>query len=333
MTIRYCTRRRGAWPGIATIMLSALVVAPGLSPAQAQYPDKPVRIILPYGPGGVADVTTRLVAQKLSERLGRQFIVDNRPGAGGIVAAQAVISSPHDGYTIFLTGNGTAISMSQFKSLPYDVLRDFKSISLMAKFDVLLAVKGDSGLDSVAKLVAYGRANPGKLNFGSIAPGTTQHLSAELFRILTDLKATVITYRSSPEVITALLRGDVDVAFDYLAAYRPSVTDGKIRIIATGGDQPTPQLPAVPTVKDGGYPDYTATSWNALSAPSGVPPDIIAKLNREVNSVLRDPEIQQRAAQFGMEALGSTPDQLTERMKADIVKWGQVIEKIGLPKQ
>ena len=333
MTLGCCTRRRGTWRGVTTVMLSALAVALGLSPARAQYPDRPVRIILPYGPGGVADVTTRLVAQKLSERLGRQFIVDNRPGAGGIVAAQSVISSPHDGYTIFLTGNGTAIAMSQFKSLPYDVIRDFKSISLMAKFDVLLAVKGDSGLDSVAKLVAYGRANPGKLNFGSIAPGTTQHLSAELFRILTDLKATVITYRSSPEVITALLRGDVDVAFDYLAAYRPTMTDGKLRIIATGGDQPTSQLPAVPTVKDSGYPDYIATSWNALAAPSGVPPDIIAKLNREVNQVLMDPEIQQRAAQFGMEALGSTPDQLTDRMKSDIVKWGQVIDKIGLPKQ
>jgi tripartite-type tricarboxylate transporter receptor subunit TctC len=314
-------------------MVLALILVGAATPAKADYPEKPVRIILPYGPGGVADVTTRLVAQKLGERLGKQFVVDNRPGAGGIVAATAVTSSPPDGYTLFLSGNGAAISVSLFKSLPYDILRDFASISLMAKFDMLLATNAESNIDSVAKLVAFARANPGKLNFGTIAPGSTQHLSAELFNILAGTKATVVTYRSSPELVTALLRGDVQIGFDYLAAFRAPLTDKKIKVIATSGEHPSKQLPGVPTVKDSGYPDYVFSAWNALAAPAGVPRDIIAKLNREVNEVLKDPEVQARASQFGMEAAGSTPEELTALMKSDAQKWGQVIEKIGLPKQ
>lgn len=323
--------RRGG-PLLGAIAVT-LAIAAAASPGRAEYPDKPVRIVLPYGPGGVADTTTRLVAQRVSEKLGKQFIVDNRPGAGGISAAMSVASAARDGYTLFLTGNGIAISVSLFKSLPYDPLRDFASISMMAKFDVVLATRTNSDLDSVARLVAYARANPGKLNFGTIAPGTTQHLSAELFKILTGVDATVVTYRSSPEIVTALLRGDIDVAFDYFVVFQPSTADKKFRIIATGGDNPSPLLPGVPTIRSSGYPDYSATSWNGLAAPMGVAPDIIAKLSGEVNAALQAPDIRERIAQFGMEAAGSTPEELTARTRSDIARWGQVIDKIGLPKQ
>jgi tripartite-type tricarboxylate transporter receptor subunit TctC len=328
-------RGRGRWvrSGAIVIALSALLALPGATPAGAEYPDKPVRIIIPYGPGGVGDVSTRLVAQKLGERLGRQFFVDNRPGAGGIIAAQAAASSPPDGYTLFLMGNGAAVSTAMFKSLPYDVIRDFSSISLMAKFDMMLAVRGDSPIGTVEQLVAHARAHPGELNFGSISSGSTQHLSAELFRMLTGVTAAVVTYRSSPDLVTALIRGDVQVGFDYLAAFKPALPDNKLKIIATGGDGPSPQLPDVPTVKSSGYPGYSATSWNALSAPRGVAPDIIAKLSREMNTALKAPDIQERAAQLGIEAVGSTPDELTERVKADTAKWIEVVDKLGLPKQ
>lgn len=316
-------------------LATALVLVTGLalSSARAEYPDKPVRIFLPYGPGGVADVMTRLVAQKLSERLGKQFIVDNRPGAGGIVAAVAAVSSPPDGYTLFLMGNGAPVSVSLFKSLPYDLINDFASISLMAKFDVVLATSGDAPFESVSDIVAYARAHPGKLNFGAISAGSTQNLAAELFKMLAQVDVSVVAYRSSPDLVTALLRGDVQVGFDYIAAFSPALKSKKIKIIATAGDGPSPYLPGVPTVAASGYPEFTATGWNGLSVPKKVPPEIVAKLSREVNEVLKDPEVQERAAQFGMEAVGSTPDELSEIVRTETLRWGKVIDKLGIQKQ
>src|SRR6267154_744145 len=181
---------------------------PAPADAQSGYPNRPVRILVPYGPGGVADTTVRLLAQKLNERLGQQFVIENRPGAGGILAAKAGASAPADGYTLALTGNGTAISKSLFKSLPYDVLRDFKSVSVMAWLDLTIATKADGPLKTVSDIVAAAKKDPGKLNFGTIAPGSTQHLSAELFKSVADVSATVVTYRTSPELVTGLLRGD-----------------------------------------------------------------------------------------------------------------------------
>jgi tripartite-type tricarboxylate transporter receptor subunit TctC len=303
------------------------------TPAYALYPDKPVRIIVPYGPGGVADVTMRLVAQKLSERMGQQFVIENRPGAGGIVAAKAAATSTPDGYTLYLNGNGAAISVSLFKSMPYDVVRDFTSISMLAQFDMLLATKAGSQFDSVQKLVAYARANPGKLNFGSIAPGSTQHLSAELFRLLSGIQVAIVTFRTTPDLVTALMRDDVAVGFDYFAALRSGIVAKQLSIIATSGSRPIPQLPGVPTVKDSGYPDYLVTSWNALSGPTGIPSDIVMKLNSEVNAVLAMPEVKERIGELGMEAIGSTPEKFTERMNADIEKWRRVIEKSGVERQ
>jgi tripartite-type tricarboxylate transporter receptor subunit TctC len=314
----------------AALMTATFAVA---CRAEANYPQRPVRIILPYGPGGVADVTTRLVAQKLSERLGQNFFVDNRPGAGGIVAAKSVLSSPADGYTLFLTGSGSAISESLFRSLPYDVNRDFASISLFAQFDMLLATKADSKLDSVAKLVAYGKDNPGKLNFGTIAVGSTQNLSAELFRMVTGTNAAVVTFRTTPELVSAIIRGDVDVGFDYYAAFNPMIAAKQIKIIATSGDKPAAALPDVPTVKDSGYPSYVVTSWNAVSGPTGIPADIVTKLNSEIRAVLEMPDIRAQMANLGMEPLASTPAELTQRMEKDAEKWRQVIEKAGIPKQ
>src|ERR1700733_14453943 len=327
--------RRDIWHGMGTCAISAVVTAtfaagPG---AQANYPDRPVRIILPYGPGGVADVSTRLVAAKLSERTGQNFFIDNRPGAGGIVAAKAALGLPADGYTLYLAGNGAAISESLFASLPFDITRDFASVSLLAQFDMLLATKMDTRFDTVQKLVAYGKQNPGKLNFGSIAVGSTQNLSAELFKMVTGVNAAIVTFRTTPELMTAIDRGDVDVGFDYYAAFSPMVAGKQIKIIATSGDKPSPLFTGVPTVKDSGYPDYVVTSWNALSVRAGTPADIVAKLNSQISTVLQMPEIGAQMADLGMEPLASTPDELTQRLKADADKWRMVIDKAGIPKQ
>jgi putative tricarboxylic transport membrane protein len=311
----------------------AIVGGVGMTRAQTKYPEKPVRIVLPYGPGGVGDVTMRMVAQKLSERLGQNFFIDNRPGAGGIVSGKAVLSFPADGYTLYLAGNGSTISESLFKSLPFSITRDFTSVSGLASFDMLLATRADSQLDTVAKLVAYARANPGKLNFGSVTSGSTQNLSAEWFRMITGVQATIVMFKTSPDMMTGIVRGDIDVGFDYYAALRPLIAAKQIKVIATSGEHASPGLPDVPTVKDSGFPDYVVTSWNALSARAGVPKDVVTKLNEEVVVVLKMPEIQQRMADLGMEPMIGSPDLLDQRLHDDIVKWAKVINAAGIEKQ
>ena len=324
-----------AWRCLAASAIAAAIAVtfPLAAQAESKYPDHPVRIILPYGPGGVADVSTRLVAAKLSERMGQNFFVDNRPGAGGIIAAKGALNFPADGYTLYLSGNGAAISESLFASLPFSIVHDFAPVSLLAQFDMLLATKMDTQFDTVQKLVAYGKANPGKLNFGSIAVGSTQNLSAELFKMVTGVNAAVVTFRTTPELMTAIARGDVDVGFDYYAAFSPMVAGKQMKIIATSGDNPSTLFTGVPTVKDSGYPDYVVTSWNAISARAGTPADIIAKLNGEFSVVLQLPELRAQMAELGMEPLASTPEALTQRLKADAEKWRVVIDKAGIPKQ
>jgi tripartite-type tricarboxylate transporter receptor subunit TctC len=325
---------RSARAGLAAVaVFCALPAGIGPSQAQSKYPERPVRIIVPYGAGGVADVTTRLVAQRVSEAMGQTFVIENRPGAGGIVGAKALLASPPDGYTLFLAGNGSAISESLFKSLPFNVVRDFTPVSPLAEFEMLLATKADSQLDTVAKLVAYAKANPGKLNFGTIAIGSTQHLSAELFKMATGVQAPIVIYKTTPELVTAILRGDVDVGFDYHAAFGPSIANKQFKVIATSGEQRAPQLPAVPTVKESGYPDFVVTSWNAFYGPAGLPKDIVTKLNEQVVAALKTPDIQKRMEDLGIAPMVGSPEFLNERMKSDIVKWAKVIEAAGVEKQ
>src|SRR5436305_6841118 len=326
-------RARNRLGGLSIALLALVVAVPAQAQPPAGYPNKPVRILVPYGPGGVADTTVRLLAQKLNERLGQPFVIENRPGAGGIMAAKAGATAPPDGYTLALTGNGTAISTSLFKSLPYDVLRDFASVSVMAWLDLTIATKADGPLKTVKDIVEAAKKNPGKLNFGTIAPGSTQHLSAELFRLTGDIKVTMVTFRTTPDLVTALLRGDVDVGFDYLAGFRSQMNDQMLRAVASTGEKRSPSTPDVPTVSESGMPDYVVTSWNAVSAPADTPDDIVRFLSKEINEALKSPDIQAKALQFGLDARGTTPEEMQARMRADIEKWGAVIEKAGLEKQ
>jgi tripartite-type tricarboxylate transporter receptor subunit TctC len=322
-----------ALPRIRVSMAAIVVTVACLGPVRAEtnFPEKPVRIILPFGPGGVADVTMRLVAQKLSERLHQNFFVENRPGAGGILGATSALSYPADGYTFYLAGNGTAISQSLFKSLPYHIVNDFVPVAFLAQFDMLLAARADSPRASVQELVAYATQHPGKLNFGTVAPGSTQNLSAELFKLVTAVQATIVTYKTTPDLVTAIVRGDIDVGFDYLAAFRPSIASKQLRIVATGGENPHDELPGVPTVKDSGYPEYVVASWNALQAKKGTPPEIVRKLNAEINAVVKLPEVKARMSELGMDPLSGTPEQLGERMEFEIKRWAAVIDKAGIP--
>jgi tripartite-type tricarboxylate transporter receptor subunit TctC len=315
--------------GVA-VCVSAIVVA---SAQGADYPIKPVRIFVPYGPGGVGDLTMRLLADRLSQDVKQQFVIENRPGAGGIVNMTEVLRARPDGYTLGEMGNGQAISTSLFQQLPYNLLTDFASISVTASFEMLLAVPDKSPYKSLKDLVDAARKDPSKINLGAINPGSTQNLSAHLLQQVTGAKYTIVTYRTTPDLVTALLRGDVDLGFDFYAGLGGEIGPGKIRIIATSGQQRDPLLKDVPTTEESGFPDYVVTSWNGLGASAKVPADVIGILNVAVNRALSDPELKAKALNLGIDATGSTPQQMHDRLVADAAKWRSVIEKAGIPKE
>jgi tripartite-type tricarboxylate transporter receptor subunit TctC len=317
------------------VSLAAIVstVAQDCARSEPSFPAKPIRISIPYGAGGVGDLTVRLLAQKLTERTKQQVVIENRPGAGGLLSAKAVLEAPPDGYTLGLIGNGQAISMSLFKSRPYNVLTDFTFVSITARFEMLLAVKADSPLKTLQDVVAAARRNPGKLNFGAVNPGSTQNLSAHLLKQMSELDVAIIPFKTTPDLVTAILRGDVDVGFDFYAALQSVIVDNKVRIVATSGEKRNPLLPDVPTAKESGFPQYIVTSWNGLASAAGLSADVLAVLNGHINAALSDPALQETAAKLGIDARGSTPDEMRDRMTADIPKWAAVIEKAGIEKQ
>jgi tripartite-type tricarboxylate transporter receptor subunit TctC len=318
---------------IAVALFSTGLAVATSAQAQGDYPNHPVTLIVPYAPGGVADVGMRLLGEKLSARLHQQFVVENRPGAAGIVAAQAAAAAAPDGYTLLMTGNNTAVAAALFKSLPYNVLTDFAPVSTAAFFNILLVTRAGSPLRSVQDVIAAARANPGKLNIGTINPGSTQNFAAELFTSTAGIKAAIVPFRTSPDMASAVIRGNIDVAFEFYAAVNGLLANGKLTAIASAGLTRAAYLPNVPTVIESGLKDYDVTSWNGLSAPAGTPPPIIASLNQAVEDVIPNPDIQSKAATMGMTMRWSTPGEMTARLKADIAKWGAVIEKAGIAKR
>jgi tripartite-type tricarboxylate transporter receptor subunit TctC len=315
----------------------AFIGLAGTSASLAQlpsgYPTKPIRIVVPYGAGGVGDQTMRLLANSLSQQVKQQIVIENRPSAGGIISMTEVLRAPPDGYTLGEMGNGQAISMSLFSNLHYDLLRDFSPISVAASFAMLLAVPDRSPYKSLQELVDAGRKNPGKLNLGAINPGSTQNLSTHLFKQITGVDFTIIPYRTAPDLVTALLRGDVDLGFDYFATFQPMIAPDRLRIIATAGEKRDPMLPNVPTAKESGFPTYVVNSWNGIGARAGVPAEITNFLSAEINRSLASADIQEKFRAVGIDPSGSTPAEMWDRMAQDSRKWREVIEKAGIPKQ
>ncbi|HLK84278.1 MAG TPA: tripartite tricarboxylate transporter substrate-binding protein [Xanthobacteraceae bacterium] len=316
----------------AILALACAAVLRGDALAADDYPSKPVRILVPYGAGGAGDLTIRLLANKLSQNLKQPFVIENRPGAGGIAAMRALLSAPADGYTLGEMGNGQTISMSLFQSLPYSVLKDFAPISVAASFAMLLVVPPTSPYKSVRDVIEAARKAPGKLNLGAINPGSTQNLSAHLFQQVSNAEFTIVTYRTTPDLVTALLRGEVALGFDYYAGLESTIGPDKLHVIATSGEERDPLLKNVPTAKESGLPDYVVTSWNGVGAPGGVPAQIIGALSAEIRRALAAPDIQQRMLRLGLQARGSTPEEMRNRMAADAAKWREVIDKAGIPK-
>jgi tripartite-type tricarboxylate transporter receptor subunit TctC len=289
--------------------------------------------VLPFGAGGVADVSARIVADKLGERLGQRFLIENMPGAGGITAAKSVISASPDGYTLGLMSNGTAVSAVLFKRLPFDPAADFATISTLGSFDLVFAVDTASPYKTLADFISAAKAAPGKLDIGTVTLGSTQNLGAELLKSAAGIDVQIVPFRNSPDIVVGLLRNDVQMMLDFPAAVKGQVDDGKLRLLASAGAKRSPSTPGLMTAAESGVKDYEVTSWNGLFTPHGTPPAVIEKLNAALKDVLAEPDVKQRLNDLGVEARPSSPEELMALFKAEVTKWDAVIVKAGIEKK
>ena len=329
----------------AVLLLALLITAcggqqepatPGADAAAAtssDYPTRPIRVIVPFGPGGLADVTVRIAGEELNKNLGQPVIIENRPGAGGVAATSTMLNADADGYTLIVLTNGTTIAESQFTDLPYDITTDLRPVSALAWFDLVLLTNPESGLTSVQSVLDYAHSNPNGLRIATINPGSTQQLSAELFKNKAGINATVISYRSTPDVLGALIRKEVDLVIDAYTGLKGAIDGGQALPIAVTDEVRNPAMPDVPTVGEAGVADYVVTGWNAIYTRSSTPDAIVARLNAALTEVAALPAIQDRFVELGVEARASTPEAMQERLLADIVKWRDVMASANLAGQ
>jgi tripartite-type tricarboxylate transporter receptor subunit TctC len=312
----------------------ALAMAGLAAPAMAQaFPGKPLRIVVPFAAGGAGDLTARIVAAELSQSLGQPVTIENRPGAGGVVAAETVARAEPDGHTMFLMSNGTAVTASLFKSLPYDTLKDLAPVSTLGTFDLAVLVPADSSFKTLGELVAFAKANPNKLNIGSINIGSTQNLAAELFKSSADIDAQVVPFKATPELIGALRGKQVDVGVEILGPTLTQIKAGAFRALAVTGKKRSSVLPDVPTAVEAGVKGFQASSWNALAVPGKTPRATIDRLNKDIAAALGKPEVKKKLADLNIDADPSTPDEAAQLLVADIQRWAAVIQRAGIQKQ
>ena len=300
---------------------------------QQAYPSKALKIVVPFGAGGVADLTARTVAQKMGENMGQSIVIENKPGAGGVVATDAVAKSAPDGYTLLLMSNATAVSAGLFKSLPYDAEKDLIPLSVLGTFDIAIVVPQESKFASLADLLAFAKANPGKLNIGSINVGSTQHLAAELFKSTEGIDAQVVPFNGTPAVLTALRGGQIDVGVEILAPVLPQIKGQALRALAVTGDKRAAALPQVPTAKEAGVKTLYAASWNALAAPAKTPRDIVQRLNQEIQSALNNPDVRKKLIDMNVDPQPGTLQQAADLLSSETRRWGDVIQRAGITKQ
>ena len=316
-------------------ILLATAALPAFARAQPSFPSRPLRIVVPNAPGGAADLTARSVGQAMSATLGQPVVLENKPGAGGVVAGETVARAEPDGHTMLLVSSGTAVSAALFRSLPFDTLRDFAPVSLMATFDLVLVVAEGGRFGSLQELLAYARAHPGKLNLGTPQVGTTQNLAAELFKATAGIQAQVVPFNGTPPVITALRSGEIDVGLDILGPLVGQIRSKALRPLAVLGPRRSPLYPEVPTARETGGPlaSFNVASWNGLAVPARTPAASIERLSQAVNAAVARPEVRRRLADLNLVAQGSTPAQLGEHLAADVRRWSDVIARAGIPRQ
>jgi tripartite-type tricarboxylate transporter receptor subunit TctC len=318
---------------VAAIALSATLLAAGGASAQnpaANYPNKPIRFVVPYTAGGTTDILARIIAAKLTESWGQHVLVDNRPGAGGNIGTDLVAKADPDGYTIVMGAISThAINPSLYKSIPYDHIRDFAPITRVGLLPNVLVVNPSLPAKTVKEFIAYGKANPGKLNFASPGTGTSLHLSGELFKDMTGIDMVHVPYKGSTPALTDLLGGQVLAMFDNLPASLPHIKGGKLRPLAVTTARRTPALPDVPTMIEAGVPGFEVTSWFAVFAPARTPKEIVAKLNSEMVKIFNSPDVKEKLAQQSVEAAPTTPEELAAFVKSETERWAKVIKATG----
>jgi len=305
----------------------ALVLAPPERAVAQDWPSHPVTFIVPFPAGAAVDTLARAVAAELSEKFGKQFIVDNRAGAGGNLGGTAVAKAAADGYTmLFGTPAPIALNRFMYKGLAYDSERDFIPVVLVAKSPLMVTAKLDFPAQTLAELIAYAKENPGKVNVGHPGNGTLGHITSELIQQFAGVKMTNVPYRGSAPLMTDLLGGQIDIAMDFMPSYVPLVTEGKIRALAVTTSQRAAQLPDVPTAQEGGFKGFEATAWYAIVAPTGTPPEIVTKVNNAVNAFLKSDKGTTILEQNALQGVGGSPEDLKTFIAGERVKWGPVIE-------
>ena len=316
------------WFGRAVL----LACASGCALAQT-YPAQPVKMLVPYAAGGVGDITARVLAQRLSQALGQQVIIDNRPSAGQIVATEAAMKAEPDGYTLLWLNQGHAVSVSLFKSLPYDPVRDFAPVSTVGFFGLALLVNSESPYRSLKEFIAAAKASPGKLNVGTTSIGGTQFIAAELFKSMAGLEFQTVPFKATPAIITAVRGKDLDAMVEILAPVIPQIKSGSLRALGVTFDRRFAGLPEVPTLAEAGVPGYEASAWNGVAAPAKTPRAIIERLNKEINAAVAAPDVRQRLQDLGVDARASSPEAMRELLVSETVKWKAVVERAKIEKQ
>ena len=306
------------------------VVLGGVGHTSAQmFPSKTIHFVVPYGSGGSPDVMSRVLAQKLSENIGQPVVVDNRPGAGGIIAAEAVAKAAADGYTLFIADTGhVAINPSLYAKLPYDPIKDFTPVTLAVTTPLFLAATATLPIQTVKQLIDYANSKPG-LPYGSSGNGSPHHLGVELFKLLTGVKMTHVPYKGVAQSVPALVAGDVAVLFAALPSLSPHVRSGKVRLLAVGTAARTPLMPEVPTLAESGAPGFEIDADIGFLAPAGTPREVVQKLNSEILKVLHAPDVKQRLAGLGIDVAGSSPERYAEAIRAKIQRYGKLVKDAG----
>lgn len=312
----------------------ALAVAVGFAPIMAQaqtYPDHAVRIIVPFAAGGGSDIVGRAIAQKLQDKFGQPFVVENRTGAGGSIGANQVAKAATDGYTLLL---GSSSEIAQYPAVktdvPYDSIKDFAPIAAVATVPLALTVKQELPVTSVVELIDYAKKNPGKLNYGSAGPGSSTHLAVALLTSMTGTDMTHVPYKGSAPVITDLLAGTLDLSISTMPAVLPHISGGKIKVLAVSTGQRAKALPNVVTIEEGGVKGYATGLWTGLLAPAGTPPQIVTKLNAAVNEALAAEDLKALLAKQGAEPTGGTPEKFAGEIKSELALWTDVAKKTGI---
>ena len=307
----------------------ALVAAVNVFAADT-FPSRPIRMIVPTGAGGVTDVLGRVVAHKLGESLGQQVVIDNRPGASGIVGSQIVATAPPDGYTLLMVFPTHVVNPYLFSKVPYDTEKAFAPITIVSTVSLLLTVNPELPVKSTQELIAFAKANPNKLNYGTVGSGSLGHLGAELFRSMSNTRMTQIAYKGSPQVLSALIGGEINMYMvASISGVMPQLKSGRVRALGVSTKQSLPVLPDVPPIAYA-LPGYEARGWNGILSPAGTPKAIIDKLNREIVKVVRSPDFAQNLTNEGAFAVGNTPEEFAAVIRADMKKWSAVIKEAGI---